>query len=126
MAADRLALDVAVLRAALDPLQRAAAEDLGLVYVEGARARRCRVAVDGAIFAAAFPQVRWLVGDADLETWRGELDVWVFADGQVGRVEGTLGGPGFAIEDGAIRGELRTTLTATDRGAPVTVTPPAN
>ncbi len=126
MAADRLALDVAVLRAALDPLQRAAAEDLGLVYVEGARARRCRVAVDGTVFTATFPQVRWLVGDADLETWRGELDVWVFADGQVGRVEGTLGGPGFAIEDGAIRGELSTTLTATDRGAPVTVTPPAN
>ena len=126
MAADRLALDVAVLRAALDPLQRAAAEDLGLVYVEGARARRCRVAVDGTVFTAAFPQVRWLVGDADLEAWRGELDVWVFADGQVGRVEGTLGGPGFAIEDGAIRGELSTTLAATDRGAPVTVTPPAN
>ena len=120
------ALDLAVIRAALDPLQRTAAEEVGLVYVEGARARRCRIAVDGAIFRGAFPQVRWLAGDADLETWRGEIDVWVFADGQLGRVEGRLGGGGFAIEPTSIRGELTTTLTATRRGEPMTITPPTN
>jgi hypothetical protein len=119
-------LDLAVLREALDPAQRTTAEDLGLVYVEGARARRCRVAVDGVAFRRAFPQVRWLVGDADIDRWRGYVDAWVFADGQLGRVEGSLGGPGFTIRDGAILGELRATLTATNRGEAVTVTPPTN
>ena len=119
-------LDLAVLGAALDPPQRTAAEELGLVYVEGARARRCRVAVDGAVFRAAFPQVRWLVGATDLAGWRGEIDVWVFGDGQLGRAEGRLGGPGFSIALGAIRGELTAALTATHRGEPVTVTPPTN
>jgi hypothetical protein len=119
-------LDLAVVEAALDPLQRTAAEDLGLVYVEGARARRCRVAVDGAVFRAAFPQVRWLVGATDLADWRGEIDAWVFADGQLGRAEGRLGGPGFAIAPGAIRSELTAALTATNRGVPVTVVPPTN
>ncbi len=119
-------LDLAVLEAALTPEQRTVAEDLGLVYVEGARARRCRVAVDGAIFRDAFPQVRWLVGAGDLGDWRGEIDFWVFEDGQLGRAEGRLGGPGFQIAPGAIQGELSATLTATHRGDPVTVTPPTN
>ena len=124
--AEAEALDLAVIRAALDPLQRTAAEEVGLVYVEGARARRCRIAVDGTMFREAFPQVRWLVGDADLATWRGEIDVWIFADGQLGRVEGMLGGPGFEVEPDAIRAELTTVLTATSRGTPVTITPPTN
>ena len=119
-------LDLAVLETALDPLLRLAAEDIGLVYVEGARARRCRVAVDGTVFRAAFPQVRWLVGATDLAGWRGEIDAWVFADGQLGRAEGRLGGPGFAVAPDAILGELTASLTATHRGDPVTVTPPTN
>lgn len=119
-------LDLAVLEAALGPEQRTAAEDLGLVYIEGARARRCRIATDGAVFRAAFPQVRWLVGATDLTGWRGEIDAWVFADGQLGRAEGRLGGPGFEIAPGAIRGELTASLTATHRGEPVTVTRPIN
>lgn len=119
-------LDLAVLDAALAPELRTAAEDLGLVYVEGAPARRCRVAVDGTVFRAAFPQVRWLVGGATLEVWRGDVDYWVFVDGQLGRAEGRLGGPGFEIAAGDIRVDLSTVLTATHRGDPVTVWPPAN
>jgi hypothetical protein len=119
-------LDLAVLEAALAPEQRTAAEDLGLVYVEGARARRCRVAVDGTVFRAAFPQVRWLVGATDLEVWRGDVDYWVFVDGELGRAEGRLGGPGFEIAPGDIRVDLSTVLTATHRGDPVTIWPPAN
>jgi hypothetical protein len=119
-------LDLAVLEEALGPGRRTAAEDLGLVYIEGARARRCRVAMDGAVFRAAFPQVRWLVGATDLAGWRGEIDAWVFADGQLGRAEGRLSGPGFEIAPGAIRAELTATLTATHRGEPVTVAPPTN
>lgn len=119
-------LDLAVLREVLSTDGRTAAEDLGVVYVEGARARRCRVAVDGATFRAAFPQVRWLVGDADLDTWRGSIDAWVFADGELGRAEGALGGPGFAIRDDAIRAEIEVTLTSTSRGGAVSLSPPAN
>jgi hypothetical protein len=119
-------LDLAAIDAALEPLQRTAAEDRGLTYVEGARARRCRIAVDGATFRRAFPQVRWLVGETDLATWRDEIDYWVFADGQVGRIEGRLGGPGFGIQPDGVRAELTTTLTATDRGGPVTILPPLN
>jgi len=119
-------LDLAVLAEALAPEQRTAAEDLGLVYVEGARARRCRIAVDGAVFRAAFPQVRWLVGAADLEGWRGGVDFWVFADGELGRAEGRLGGPAFEVAPGAIRVDLTATLTATHRGEPVTVIAPVN
>ena len=88
--------------------------------------RRCRIAVDGTIFRDAFPQVRWLVGATDLADWRGAIDTWVFADGQLGRAEGRLGGPGFEISPGAIRGELSAVLTATHRGDPVTVFPPTN
>lgn len=119
-------LDLAVLETALAPELRTTAEDLGLVYVEGARARRCRVAVDGTVFRDAFPQVRWLVGATDLAGWRGEIDAWVFADGQLGRAEGHLGGPGFEIAPGAIRVDVSAALTATRRGDPVTVTPPTN
>lgn len=125
-AAEGESLDLAVIEAALGSHQRRAAEDLGLVFFEGARARNCRVAVDGTVFRAAFPQVRWLVGAADLSVWRGEIDVWVFADGQLGRAEGRLSGPGFELHQGAIRGDLSAVLTATDRGSPVTVTPPTN
>ena len=72
-------LDLQAVRTALARRSRATAEDRGIEVIEGARARRCRVAVDGATFRAAFPQIRWLVGDADLERWRGQLDYWVFA-----------------------------------------------
>ena len=87
-------IDLQVLATALTYDNRATAEDRGVEVIEGARARRCRVAVDGATFEAAFPQVRWLVGDADLHRWRGQLDYWVFLDGQLGQVVGDAGGDG--------------------------------
>ncbi len=118
------ALDLVIVDLMQDPQVRSAAEDLGTAYVEGARARHCRIATDGATFRVAFPQVRWLVGDADLDDWRGSIDLWVFGDGQLGRVDGHLDGPGFAIEPGAIRGRLYVTLTATERGNAMNVLPP--
>ena len=120
------ALDVVLVALLQAPELRAAAEDLGTTFVEGARARHCRIATDGATFRVAFPQVRWLVGDADLDDWRGSIDLWVFGDGQLGRAEGTIGGPGFAIEPDAIRGELSATLTATERGNAMNVLPPTD
>lgn len=120
------ALDLAVVEAVLAGETLAAPEDLGLAYLEGARARRCRFAVDGTTFRAAFPQVRWFVGSTDLGAWRGSLDAWVFADGQLGRVEGRVEGPGFDLEEGAIRALLAVVLDATYRGEPVNIVPPTN
>lgn len=117
-------LDVEVLETALTPGNRATAEDRGVDIIEGARARRCRVAIDGPTFAAAFPQVRWLVGDADLHRWRGQLDYWVFMDGELGQVAGSANGEAAGIQPDAILGQVDVKLTATDRGRDLVVYPP--
>lgn len=103
---------------------REAAEFRGLDVVEGARGRHCRLAVDGVTFRTAFPQVRWLVGDADLARWRGELDYWIFLDGQLGWVTGSVNGEAGALREGALQATIRVNLTATDRGEPVRIDPP--
>jgi hypothetical protein len=113
-----------VLTQSLSAGNRATAEDRGLEYVEGARARHCRVAIDGEIFAASFPQVAWLVGNASLETWRGQLDFWVFGDGEVGMVTGSVNGNAQAILPHGLLATVEIRLTATDRGDPVSITPP--
>ena len=118
-------IDLQVLSTALTPGNRATAEDRGVEVVEGARARRCRVAVDGKTFEAAFPQIRWLVGDADLHRWRGQLDYWVFLDGQVGQVVGDAGGDAIDLGPDAIVGEVGVNLTATERSRDVVIYPPA-
>ncbi|HET9344258.1 MAG TPA: hypothetical protein VFO05_01045 [Candidatus Limnocylindrales bacterium] len=104
---------------------RAAAELHGVDVIEGARARHCRIAIDGRSFRAAFPPVAWLVGEADLSRWRGELDYWVFLDGQLGRVTGSVNGDAGAILEGALQGTVRVSLTATARGRDLRITPPA-
>ncbi len=118
-------LDLTAFRAALSPAGRAAAQSGGVGLIEGARARQCSVQVDGPTFRAAFPQVRWLVDEADLANWRGQLRFWVFLDGQIGRVEGSVNGDAADIQAGALQATLRVDLTATDRGAVVAITPPA-
>jgi hypothetical protein len=106
---------------ALTPPQRAVVEDAGGAYVEGARARHCRVALDGDTLRRAVPEVSMLVGGADLSRWRGELDFWVFADGQLGQANGFANGPGLELAPGALTAEVRFSLLAIDRGQPVTV-----
>jgi len=118
-------LDLAVLREALDSRALAAAEELGLTYVQGARARHCRVAIDGDTFRRAFPQVRWLAGDADLHRWRGELEFWIFTDAQLGRADAWIEGEGVTLRPGAIRGRLEASLIATERGSSITIVAPA-
>jgi len=108
-------LDVQVLRVALEAGSREAAEDHGLAFFEGARARHCRVAVDGRAFREAFPQVEWLAGTSDLGRWRGELDYWVFADGAVGRLSGSVSGDAASIGERGLQGTLRATMIATER-----------
>jgi len=123
---DGQSLDLAVVDFALSPAQVASAEELGTAYVEGAHARHCRVAVDGATFRRAFPEVNWLAGNADLSPWRGEVEYWLFADDQVGDVVAWLEGAGFAIREGAIQGRLDALLTATYRGGSFTISAPGN
>jgi hypothetical protein len=117
-------LDVQALTTVLVPDYRATAEDRGVEVLEGARARRCRVAVDGETFETAFPQVRWLIGTADLHRWRGQLDYWVFLDGQVGQVAGNVNGEAAGIMADALQGTVEVRLTATERGRSFVVYPP--
>jgi hypothetical protein len=117
-------LDITAFRVALSPEARAAAGTQGVGVIEGARARQCRILIDGPTFRAAFPQVIWLVGDADLAHWRGELDYWVFLDGQIGRMAGSVNGDAADIQVGALQATIRVDLTATDRGADLPIDPP--
>lgn len=119
------ALDARVLRVALEAGSRQAAEDHGLAYFEGARARHCRVAIDGPAFREAFPEVERLVGDSDLGRWRGELDYWVFADGALGRISGSVNGDAAAIGRRGLQGTLRATMIAVERDRDHLVVPPA-
>jgi hypothetical protein len=122
----REGLDRAVLAAAIEGGTRPAAEMLGISYFEGARARHCRVAIDGPAFEAAFPDVRRLVGDVDLRHWRGELDYWVFADGELGRASGRLSGPASGIVEGGLQARVRATMIAIERDRSHAIVPPTH
>lgn len=117
-------LDRTLLLVALTPANRVVAEDRGTAFIEGARARHCRIAADGTMIRDALPEVELLVGRTDLSRWRGEVDFWVFADGQVGQVDGQISGPALDPEDDAAIAGLRFRITAVDRGLPITVIPP--
>jgi hypothetical protein len=118
-------LDLQAVRLALTAGARATAEDYGIEVIERAPARRCRVSIDGRTFRASFPPVAWLVGDDDLGRWRGQLDYWVFLDGALGQVAGSVNGEGGGLADEAIQGRVEVLLTATERGRRITVQAPA-
>lgn len=123
--ADENDLDARAVRVALAAGERIAAEDRGVSVVEGARARHCRVAIDGPTFADAFPEVGWfLAPGSDLSTWRGELDYWVFLDGQLGRLSGSVGGAAVDAGLRGIRAELAVALDAYDRDLTLVVVAP--
>ena len=117
-------VDEQALAIALTSDYRATAEDRGIEVIEGARARRCRIAIDGSTFAAAFPEITWLTGSADLHRWRGQLDYWVFLDGELGQIAGSANGEASGIVPGALNGTIDLRLTATERGRDRVVYPP--
>jgi len=117
-------IDLQVLETALTPDRRAIFEDRGAEIIEGARARHCRIAVDGDTFEAAFPQIVWLVGDADLHRWRGQLDYWIFMDGQLGQVAGSAGGEAAGMDPDALLATIEVQMTATSRGTDLVIYPP--
>ena len=108
-----------------DRADRTAAEDRGIEFIEGARARHCRIAIDGPTFEAAFPEIVWFA-DArpDVHRWRGELDYWIFARRR-GRADvGGVNGDAAGIGADGLQGTIRATMIATDRDRPVSIAPP--
>jgi hypothetical protein len=124
-AADAATVDAHAVAVALTEGIRATAEDYGIETIEGAPARRCRVALDGETFQRAFPQVRWLVGDADLSKWRSQLDYWIFVDGQVGQLVAGANGEAHVIRPDAVQATIDVRITATERDRDLVVYPPA-
>jgi hypothetical protein len=120
------ALDVAVRQAALSSGARAAAEFHGISYFEGARATHCRIAIDGPTLRRAFPAIDLLIGSANVGRWRGELDYWVFADGELGRASAAVSGDAFDIAKGGLQAHVFATMTATERDAVHPVTSPVS
>ena len=123
-ALSRPGLDREVLDTALTPGYRSPAEDRGLEFVEGARARHCRVALDGRAFQAAFPAAAWMSSQQDLHRWRGALDYWIFLDGQVGQVTAAVNGEAQGLGRAGLQANLYANLTATDRSQSVTIEAP--
>lgn len=117
-------LDKTVFDVALSPGNRATAEDRGFDTVEGARARHCDIAIDGQTFVSSFPQITWLTANADVESWRGQLEYWVFGDGEVGRILGSVNGSAQEILPHGLLATMQVNMTATDRDARVSITPP--
>ena len=72
-----------------------------------------------------FPDGGCPVAHASHAHWRGQLDYCVFRGGQSGRVAGSVNGDAADIQTGALQATIRVDLTATDRGVPVEITPPA-
>ena len=111
------------------------AEDLGLVIIEGARARHCRTFIDGNTALDTFLPLRWLLYDGYQATdnaigrWRGEMDWWVFADGELGMAAVEVSGSRAETDWDAegVRVVLQARLEATDReggmavGVPMTL-----
>jgi hypothetical protein len=118
-------VDRQLLLVALAPGNRVAAEEHGLEYVEGAPARHCRAALDGSTLLAALPQVAWFAPQPDLHRWRGQLDYWVFADGELGRVDGTISGEASGLDLAGLQATITIVMTATDRDQVMTIAPPA-
>jgi len=117
-------LDRQLVLVALVPANRRVAEDHGLDTIEGARARHCRITVNGAIMREALPEIDLFVGQTDVSRWRGQVDYWVFADGQLGQADGEISGPATGIDGDALLAGIRFRLLAFDRGLPVTVPAP--
>ncbi len=108
------------------------AEDLGIEHIEGARARHCRTFIDGSSALDTFLPLRWLLADGssvdsrDFHRWRGELDWWVFGDGELGlasvEVSGARGETGW--DDDGVRAVLEARLQAVERHEAVDISAP--
>jgi len=105
------------------PRGRIVAEDLGLEIVEDATARHCRTFIDGPTALDTFLPLRWLLDDSEQDVheqvgrWRGEMDWWVFGDGELGRARVEVSGSraDTTWQDTGVRATLQAELEAVDR-----------
>lgn len=123
------ALDTALVDKVLAERDLLTAEDLGIELVGAAPARHCRLLVDGPTALGAFAPLEWLAGPQGqgilIRSWRGDLDWWVFTDGELGLARVRVGGPvpaGWPVS--GVQAVLQATLSATDRTAPQEIRPP--
>jgi hypothetical protein len=114
------------------PRGQIVAEDLGLEVLEGATARHCRTFMDGPTALNTFLPLRWLLhggqgpADGQVGRWRGEMDWWVFTDGELGRARVEVSGSRADTDWDAtgVRAALEADLDAVDRDrAPEIVAP---
>jgi hypothetical protein len=116
--------DRQIVAVVLTPAEANAPEERGVDFIDGARARHCRITIDGVMLRTMLPQVALLVGQTDISRWRGTLDYWVFGDGQLGQADGSVTGPAIDLDEDALQAGLRFRMLAYDRGLPVRVLPP--
>jgi hypothetical protein len=121
---DTETLDLRAIDKVLTPGARNTADDRGLEFIEGARARHCRIEVDGPAALNAFPQMVWFVGISDLHQWRGELDFWIFTDGEVGQISLVVNGAASETGAAGLQATIRTLMIVVDRDLPVSIAPP--
>ena len=99
--------------------------------IEQAHSRHCRIAIDGPLAESLSVLVRLIIDGTLMSrpvavAWRGSLDWWVFADGELGQAEITIGGyPGDAWLSGGLQASIVARITATNR-AGSTIAPPVN
>jgi hypothetical protein len=117
--------DRQVVAIALEPGTANAPENRGIDYIDGARARHCRIPLDGQTLRRMLPAVALVVGGMDIARWKGELDTWVFADGELGQADGSVSGPAPGLGADTLQAGVRFRMLAFDRDEPITVSPPA-
>jgi hypothetical protein len=59
-----------------------------------------------------------------MKTWRGEIDYWVFGDGEIGLITGSVNGSAQSILPHGLQATVQIKLTATDRGLPIEILTP--
>jgi len=130
---NQLTVDGPVAVAARRPDRPPVAEDVGLELIDGAKARHCRTAIDGPTALQTLVSLRWIAGGdpvevtAQLVAWRGTLDWWVFADGQLGMASIVINGyPGDAWPTSGLQGEIHAEMRAIDRTFAHVVEPPVS
>jgi hypothetical protein len=108
------------------------AEDLGIEVIEDAPARHCRTFVDGPTALATFLPLRWLLAapgqeGPDVGRWRGEMDWWVFGDGELGRARVEVSGSRADTDWQAsgVQAALEAELEAVDRDVPASIAVPS-
>jgi hypothetical protein len=125
-------LDTAVVQSILNGRARLAAEDRGIEELaDGALARHCRLLVDGPTALATFPPLAWLAipqdspGDALIASWRGDLDWWMSAAGELLLASVRVGGPVPASWPvSGVQAVLQATLTTRASSTPELIRPP--